>query len=68
MSLMHYNEKKLYAVLITKKDDDYTNYLMIFDIKTGEILKKEQVEAFDKSTADRYNNSRSIYHSNENFV
>ena len=65
---MHYNEDKIYAVLIDKKGENYINYLLIFDIKTGKIIKKEEVKFFNKDALKRYDSKSSLYYNNENFV
>jgi len=68
LNIMHYNEDKLYAVLIDNNDNKFINHLMIFDIKTGDVIKKEEVKAFNKDALKRYDSRSSQYYHNDNFV
>jgi len=68
LNIMHYNEDKLYVILRDRNKDDVTNYIIIFETKTGKIITKEKVSDFDKFTLNAYDNNTSMYHSNENYV
>lgn len=40
--LLHYDDHKFYGFLTEKVKEEITRYLMIFDVKTGEVLKKKK--------------------------
>ena len=68
LNVMHYNDDKLYAILRSKIKEDITNYIIIFDTRTGTIIKKEEVKGFEKVTLNSYDNSTSMYYNNDNYV
>jgi len=68
LSVIHYNEDRLYALLVDKDEDKYTNYILIIDIKTGVVRKKETVKDFGYSTTKRFYNRNTKFYENENYV
>jgi hypothetical protein len=68
--LLHYDDNKFYGFLTENDNGKITRHLMIFDIKTGMILKKEKIDAFTKETVDNMLGDRSDfnYHTDDDKV
>lgn len=67
LRILDYNDDKIFAIIKVYSNYEIVNFILILDIKTGNVIKKEFVGHFDKSYLDRYGNN-AVIKENENYL